>query len=194
MEAVGLGVGFVGLAGLFTACLDAIDKISSYRSSRTDARDLDAQLVAEKLRLERWGRKVGFEGGSLSVDHHPGLDDERIHRAVEDLLTIIRDICEPAPGPGSGPSELSQSTRTGLSEKTETRWKRFTWAIRGKEGRTKEVDLLAKIIQQLHYLVPPAQEDGMDPHLGPDFTQKVGLFEDGKGHGPRLLERLANIS
>lgn len=37
MEPVGLAVGVLGLAGLFSTCLEAVDKVQSYRSFGVDS-------------------------------------------------------------------------------------------------------------------------------------------------------------
>lgn len=153
MEAAGLGIGIIGLAGLFTSCLDAVDKISSYRSSRTDAQDLDAQLEADKLRFAQWGREVGFDKGNLADSHHPKLDDEDTLRAVRRLLLVIQKICEPG---ARGSGNLAR-IGSGLAENGESRWRRAAWAVRGKEVRSKQVELLGKVIQQLHDLVSPGE-------------------------------------
>ncbi|KAH7129676.1 hypothetical protein B0J13DRAFT_563207 [Dactylonectria estremocensis] len=52
MEPVGLAIGAAGLAGLFSSCLEAVDKVQSYKSFKTDSHVFDAQFRAKKLRFE----------------------------------------------------------------------------------------------------------------------------------------------
>ncbi|KAH8669300.1 ankyrin-1, partial [Ilyonectria robusta] len=57
MDAVGLTVGVVGLAGLFSSCLEAVDKVQTYRSFGPDSHVLDTKFKATEVRLEEWGRR-----------------------------------------------------------------------------------------------------------------------------------------
>ncbi|KAB5581180.1 hypothetical protein GE09DRAFT_1085410 [Coniochaeta sp. 2T2.1] len=65
MEATGLIVGVVGLAGLFNSCLEAVDKVQSYGTFGSESQPLDAQFKAIKARFERWGPAVGIKQGRL---------------------------------------------------------------------------------------------------------------------------------
>ena len=38
MEIVGLGLGIAGLAGIFTSCLDVVERVDSYRDFGVDSR------------------------------------------------------------------------------------------------------------------------------------------------------------
>lgn len=152
MEAVGLGVGIVGLAGLYTACLDAVNRVSSYRSSQADSRDLDVQFAAEKLRFERWGRQVGV----TSDQESPSKTIHReTYRVVKELLRIIQNICEPNVDPSGNPSG---ARTTSLAQDGGSRRRKILWAMHGKKHRIEEVELLGKLIQQLYTLVPPGEE------------------------------------
>jgi hypothetical protein len=48
MEPIGFTVGIVGLAGLFSVCLDVIDKVDSYKDYRVESRSIIAQFDADK--------------------------------------------------------------------------------------------------------------------------------------------------
>src|SRR5687768_4773852 len=93
MEPVGLAVGVVGLAGLFSSCLEAVDKIQSYLKFEGDSHVLDVKFATARIQLERWGRQVGFDDGELLADHHPALDDAALSAAVVSLINIIKTIC-----------------------------------------------------------------------------------------------------
>ncbi|KAH7113125.1 prion-inhibition and propagation, helo domain-containing protein [Dactylonectria estremocensis] len=165
MEPVGLAVGIAGLAGLFSSCLEAVEKVQSYRSFGADSQVLDTQFKAEKLRFEQWGRHVGFDRGTPSADHHQALDDPDISSAVRDLLLIIDNICN-----ANGASRRPLLARTGLAQDelfrarqaqpsrtapSESRRRKLAWALGGRGERTEQVNLLGKVVQQLHNLVPP---------------------------------------
>ncbi|KAK7403824.1 hypothetical protein QQX98_010395 [Neonectria punicea] len=83
MEPINFAVGVIGLAGLFSSCLDAVDKVQTYRSFGSDSHVLDTRFTAAKVRLETWGRRVGFIEKALSEDHHPALDDRDIAAVVQ---------------------------------------------------------------------------------------------------------------
>ncbi|KAH6876317.1 hypothetical protein B0T10DRAFT_197799, partial [Thelonectria olida] len=139
MEVAGLAIGIAGLAGLFASCLDSIEKIQSYRSSKIDASGLNAQFEAEKLRLEKWGLDVGFDASAPSArtNHHPALDEAKTIKAVRELLLIIESIRN---------IERPESTR-----------KKVAWAVWGKEKSADQVRLLRDLVQCLYDLVPPGR-------------------------------------
>ncbi|KAF6527447.1 hypothetical protein HZS61_010491 [Fusarium oxysporum f. sp. conglutinans] len=89
METAGLVIGVAGLAGLFTSCVEALDKIQSYRTFGTDSHVLNTRFKAARARFERWGPGVGIEQGRLKHPHHPALDDKAVSDAVAELLHII---------------------------------------------------------------------------------------------------------
>ncbi|EEU45675.1 uncharacterized protein NECHADRAFT_40539 [Fusarium vanettenii 77-13-4] len=165
MEAAGLVVGVAGLAGLFNSCLEAVDKVQSYRTFGTDSHVLDTRFKVAKARFERWGLGVGIEQGRLLPDHHSALDDRDTSTVVTELLQIIiKAICDarnesPRRTRAAGTSDddfssLHQS-RAPYAVTSESRRQKITWALRGKGGRTEQVELFEKLVQELHNLVPP---------------------------------------
>ena len=48
MEPISFTVGIVGLAGLFSVCLDVIDKVDSYKDYGVESRSILAQFDADK--------------------------------------------------------------------------------------------------------------------------------------------------
>uniref|UniRef100_A0A8H7TT20 ZZ-type domain-containing protein n=1 Tax=Bionectria ochroleuca TaxID=29856 RepID=A0A8H7TT20_BIOOC len=96
METAGLVIGVVGLAGLFNSCLEALDKLQTYRTFGNDSHILDTRFSATKARFERWGPGVGIERGQLMHAHHPALDDKDLSDTVAKLLhVIVEAICNP---------------------------------------------------------------------------------------------------
>jgi hypothetical protein len=163
MEPIGLGVGLLGLAGLFSTCLDVIDKFQAYKEYASDLHILNAQVKAEKLRLEEWGRSVGFEDGQLSTYHHSALDDEQKVLAVREHLEIIQDICPSGDTHRTSrlasdhPNEKKSTTIQGRSHPNlsyPSKRQKIIWAFRGKDDREERVRLLGVLVQQLHDLVP----------------------------------------
>ena len=133
MEPVGLAVGVLGLASLFSSCLEAVDKVQNYKSFAVDSQASNAQLKAERLRFELWGQQVGFDRAKLSANHHQRLDNPRICSVVEDLFLLIKRVCESDDDPqclsqagaGSGREGLSSTIRA-QSSRNSTKLKRRT--------------------------------------------------------------------
>ncbi|KAH8742918.1 prion-inhibition and propagation-domain-containing protein, partial [Diaporthe sp. PMI_573] len=168
MEPVGLTVGVIGLAGLFSSCLEAVDKVQTYRSFGSDSHVLDTRFKAAKVRLEKWGRGVGFNENALSEDHQPALDDRDIFTSVQDIFQIITTVCGAsdtsihpsnwAATPGDDVSLGSLRPRPHIARR-----RKLTWALRGKTARTDQVELFEKLVQQLHNLVPVDTVQGSRP-------------------------------
>ncbi|KAI8653627.1 hypothetical protein NCS56_01317100 [Fusarium sp. Ph1] len=162
METAGLVIGVAGLAGLFSSCLEAVDKVQSYQTFDTDLHVLDTRFKATRARLERWGAGVGIEQGKLLPDHHSALDDKNTSTVVTDVLhIIIKIICDASNAPlrrirvaGLGDDDSSGLYRPYVVT-SESRRRKMAWALRGKGGRTEQVELFEKLVQELHNLVPP---------------------------------------
>ncbi|KAK1991101.1 hypothetical protein LX36DRAFT_538107, partial [Colletotrichum falcatum] len=172
MEPVGLAVGVVGLAGLFSSCLEAVAKFDAYKNFGRDSRSLATLFDADKHRFEQWGRAVGFENGKLSDTHHPALDDVNNLAIVRKLLASIQDFCggkddalyqQPAPADSKAPKDLLPSTRQGQPHHgglMDSKWRKAAWALTGKTKCTDHVQLFAALIQYLYSVVPPDDTKG----------------------------------
>ncbi|KAH7124511.1 prion-inhibition and propagation-domain-containing protein [Dactylonectria macrodidyma] len=159
MEPVSFTVGVIGLAGLFSSCLEAVDKVQAYRSFGPDSHVLDTRFKAARVRLEKWGRHVGFNEKALSEFHHPALDDCDISAAVQEVFQIITTVC------GTSDASVYRSNWAATPDDDVSlgslrprphgaRRRKLTWALRGKTERTDQVELFEKLVQQLHNLVP----------------------------------------
>lgn len=163
MEPVGLSVGIIGLAGLFSTCLNALEKFDSWKDFGRDSRSLAAQFRAHKLRLEQWGQAVGFKQGSLSDEHDKLLDDPRILSIVEELLSAIKNICRdddnPFPTTASGVQKRSlkdQMFKSHAPSHTpfESKRQKLSWVLRDKVKRMAQVEQFSLLVDNLHSLVP----------------------------------------
>ncbi|KAI5460897.1 prion-inhibition and propagation-domain-containing protein, partial [Mariannaea sp. PMI_226] len=164
MEPVGLAVGVVGMAGLFTSCLDLLAKIDSYRDFGDDSRSLAARFNSDKLRFEKWGRAVGIEQGKLSSNHHQALDDQTTCSVVVDLITlIIQQISsEVDMEPAGNKSSVLNRPRPYQNIPTVSKRQKIAWALRGREKRAAQVEQFGILVQKLWELVPP-EGDGTQP-------------------------------
>ncbi|KAM5349987.1 hypothetical protein ACJ41O_006492 [Fusarium nematophilum] len=165
MEPISFAMGVIELAGLFSSCLEAVDKVQTDRSFGSDSHVLDARFKAAKVRLEKWGRCVGFNEKALSEDHQPALDDRNISAAVQDIFQIINTLC------GASDASVHRSNRAAtLGDDVSlrprphgARRRKPTWALWGKTERTDQVELFEKLVQQLHNLVPVDAVQGTRP-------------------------------
>ncbi|KAL8358804.1 hypothetical protein RB601_009925 [Gaeumannomyces tritici] len=92
MEVAGTVFGVLGVAGLFSAVRDLVEKIDCLLDSDTTARSGAVQFKLDKHLLEIWSHEIGIQGDILLPDHHPSLDDPEIARVVFAALRDIRDL------------------------------------------------------------------------------------------------------
>jgi hypothetical protein len=159
MEVVGLAV---GLVGLFSTCLEAVQRIDSYRTAGRDSRLLHAQLNATMHLFERWGDSVGIGNGKLSEDHHPALDDPKTFSVVKNLLESFEEF--------SAVTTTYETTRPKAIQRVpsilltdpsspnaakSSRWQKAAWALRGKLKQTNDVEALAALVSELYSVVSP---------------------------------------
>ncbi|OAA76622.1 ankyrin [Akanthomyces lecanii RCEF 1005] len=164
MEPVGLAVGVVGLAGLFSVCLDAVQRFDAWKKFGDELATLGVRVEVQRLRLDKWGQAVGLKQNSASDiegHHHPALDDARTSRTVKTLLTTIQEVftrkvsalfTDETGCAGSG-GDLAAQDHFGVS--STSRRARLGWAFRDKSTVRAAVEEFAGLIQDLHDLVPP---------------------------------------
>ncbi|KAM0331275.1 hypothetical protein ACHAQA_002945 [Verticillium albo-atrum] len=199
MEPAGFAVGLIGLAGLFSSCLEAVDRVQSYKSFASDSNALEVQFDATKLHLENWGRSVGLVDWKLSTTHHPALADEKTRRTAGELLTLIKNIFDPQNArnqPRVAPIDDLSGSHILLESPgapVQSRRRRLAWSLGGKLKRTEQVSLLKELVQSLHNLVPPDAVHGarslhLDKHnpmlkpgtgltLSADFRRLIAQLE-----------------
>lgn len=90
LEAVGLAIGIAGLAGVFSACLEAFSLFHAGRSYGRDFEILLTKLDIEKTLLLHWAERVGLlDTRNDRPDCDPRLNDSRIHSAVANALSCV---------------------------------------------------------------------------------------------------------
>lgn len=147
MEAVGLAVGVAGLAGLFSACLDAVEKFDDYKDFGHESQFLATQFEADKLRLRQWGQTVGIINDNLLSFHHRALDDKDTLFMAKQILSMIKDVCDSADATGA--AKLSKPSDPAASKR-----RRVKWALGGKAKLTTQIEHLRVLVQHLHNLTP----------------------------------------
>lgn len=182
MEPVSFAVGVIGLAGLFSSCLEAVDKVQNYRSFTSDSQVLATRFNAAKIRLKKWGQCVGFNENEKALldNHQPALDDRDIFAAVQDILQGI-NILHGANDPSVSRSNRAATPGDGISSglprhRTHgARRQKMAWALWGKTERTDQVELFEKLVQQLHNLVPVDAVQGTQP-VHDKLASKPGAY------------------
>ncbi|KAL7909517.1 ankyrin repeat-containing domain protein [Trichoderma velutinum] len=166
MNPINFTLGAIRLPGLFSTCLDLIERIDDYRHFKADERALAIQFSSHRLRLKKWGNCLGLdqEAAELCQERHEALADSETLQTVHHIIDIAQDILSvrqglPAQNFGSpsdvqtGPlfaGDLAEQSRTGrVSRKA-----KFMWALKGKGRREDQVELLGKLVQHLYTLVP----------------------------------------
>ncbi len=196
MEPVGLAVGVLGLAGLFSTCVDAIGRFESWRNFADESQLVRTLLDGQKLLLQRWGREVGLDNGTLSAEHHEALKDPKILSTIRMHLSEIEKICTnadgtflPAGGINAGQKSGAHSLRSRAqphpSALPESRRQKMKWAFRDKAQCTMQAQTLMYLVQALRELVPldgakgtrPAQRETGNDALGRmDGTHSTGVY------------------
>jgi hypothetical protein len=171
MEIAGLAF---GVPGIFSVCLELIDRFEHYQSFGAHSRQLTARFKASKLKLREWAKAVGISDGTLAENHHPRLDIPEVAAVLRPILHSLCEIFEKAeqtrtrlslpqreaePDPSVWPilyrgdrskdKAGSSSTKSGIN-----------WAIRGRNQFTGQVEIMEVLIDKLYDIVPPDSERG----------------------------------
>ncbi|CAG8147014.1 unnamed protein product [Penicillium salamii] len=162
MEAIGLGIGIVGLAGLFSTCLDVVNRFDSFKEFDTVSHLVKTQFKAQKLRLQKWGHIVGLQGDRLMEKHSELLDDERIRSVCSELLSAIEAICsydDDTKSPLSIVLDHRQSLRDKIWSRKgrtgqESKLEKLSWALGDKAKKMAQVGQFCLLVDTLHNLVP----------------------------------------
>ena len=97
MEAAGIAVGVVGLAGLFSACIDCFELVQRGRYLGKEYLLLETKFENQRLRLITWGRACGLAGHQsvrtygaiIPSGQDTVLGDEEVRECIQRTLTHI---------------------------------------------------------------------------------------------------------
>lgn len=178
MDPASFGLTIVGLAGLFSTCMDIVDKVDSYRGAGVEALELKAQFDADKLLLQRWAERVGFsrDGNvwNLQDQHHPSLDNAETATTVRTHLGMIADICKKADAPSFFLNKLSDGMANGSGKSSGRLSKvaaKLLWSMKGKDRSTVRVRLFHIFVANLEALIPG---DGNGSRSNLDLINSLG--------------------
>ena len=171
MEVAGLVIDVAGIAGLFSACIDAVERVDSYNNFEIESRYITAHFETDKLLLKRWADGVGITDGKLKEQHHVDLDNDATAEVVAKLLSNISEVFNPKENKAwlrignqydNGrviPDKLrlmnakaSEDTRSqSLAHKAD----RVKWTLMGKTRFVAQVDAFETLVQKLYALISP---------------------------------------
>jgi hypothetical protein len=181
IEAIGLTLRILSVAGLFSTTLDAIDWFIAARSYSEDYQLLITKVNIERLRLFRWGQAVGLARGASQ--QHELLQDPDVRGAVCELLawaicffgdaeSVKRRYGVEGGGRliafllGRDRALVLRNSRTpaannlylrdiaGNMQKHASMFNKFRWAFLGKRKSDRLLQELTWFIDKLHELVP----------------------------------------
>ncbi|KAJ5214249.1 hypothetical protein N7449_001418 [Penicillium cf. viridicatum] len=195
MEPVSFAVGIIGLAGLFSTCLEAVERFDSWKDYDSEFRSLVAQFKAQKLRLAKWGVAVGLEDDELSYVHNALLDDPKIESTVKELLLAINAVCRdedkafltPMLGKDENPTKDQLFHRHAPRE---SKRQKLGWVFRTKAKRVAQVDHFSKLVESLHNLIPiedPKGHKGRRP-TGDEYRRDLHAWLLGSSSSNELYE------
>jgi hypothetical protein len=90
--AVGLAIGGVGLAALFSTCLDCFEFVVAAREFGSNYELLCTQLGLERLRFLLWGKSVGFcskAPPTRTAKYDERLDNPEIYKPIQRALDSV---------------------------------------------------------------------------------------------------------
>ncbi|CAH0047582.1 unnamed protein product [Clonostachys solani] len=203
MELAGLMVGVAGLAGIFSSCVGAIERVQSYQAYTAESGALETRFKVARVRFEAWGSAVGIQHDRFLADHHPALDDpSKIEVIAEMLQIILKAICDenhkfPKQTRLSKPSDNAtlRSNGTHASTSSESKKRRVQWALWGKDGRIEKVELFEKLVDGLYHLVsPPGRGETITspPQYGDAIVPELDMHQNGLDDIRRIIVRWDN--
>lgn len=94
-EAIGLAVGFIGLAGLFSTCVDCFKLVQVYGARPYDYEILQTMLDNQQFHFMAWGKACGFmdpdRAKSRFDDPLSGPRNRRIEQTMERIISLLTD-------------------------------------------------------------------------------------------------------
>lgn len=171
MEIAGLAIGVAGLAGLLSACIDAVDRVDTYRKFGLESRYITARFADDKLLLHKWAEAVGITNGKLQEVHHRDLDRDEVVTAIARTLSSIREIFSatnsfssnlqglPLENKALSLADPDKYANGHSSEEKKSRSlgstaSKLKWSLGGKARFTTQVEMLGALVAELYKIIP----------------------------------------
>lgn len=170
MEIAGFAVGVAGLAGLFGACMGAMEYLQSYKIAGHESTYIFAAFDADKLLFQRWAESVGIADYKLEDVHHPDLDDAAVALVVGKILSSICKIFKMTDSISSKlllksidsemfslkrPHAFPQGSLIEIKNTKflDSRRARISWALGGKTNLTTQVEVFGLLVERLYRII-----------------------------------------
>jgi hypothetical protein len=162
-------VGVLGVAGLYSTCLQTLEQIDTAKNLEKSANPLHARLVTAMHLYRDWGYRNGVRDGNLESSYHPALDEPSARRAIFLLLANIEDMLAdqkrlsdrygmsaiPTLRLPSDVAEIRKEMSTMDLNSSKKGWKlRARWAITDRTKFAGFVAELEVIVDRLFMLAP----------------------------------------
>ncbi|GAB1319686.1 hypothetical protein MFIFM68171_09896 [Madurella fahalii] len=197
-DIVGLSVGIISLAGLFSNCVDAFAYVKAGQSLERNLAILLVKLDVEKARLVSWGNAVGI-ARALNNGRDAILNDPAIEATIRSVLESIRllltdskrlqdkyaveELYEPAQITDVLQLDLISSTSLSIFRRSYNRLcnrakhqpqigitKRVSWAIRDREKFDELIRDLREFVDGLVDLAPIAIQSAVESRMEDDVS------------------------
>ncbi|MCJ1380976.1 hypothetical protein MMC17_004085 [Xylographa soralifera] len=192
MEIAGLAI---GVAALFSVCMDVLERIDSYRDFGIDSGQTVARFEADKRRLQTWAEDVGISDSKIRDTHHNRLDRPEIVSVVKTILYYIRELFDatehtqaqlrlPANVADSASLALHGPFRSDMKAKRKahssiSKRSGIGWALKSKGKFTTQVKQFEELVDKLYALVPPIADSERTQYsnLQWDCIEKGGFLK-----------------
>lgn len=182
--------GVAGLAGLFGACMGAMEHLHSYKIAGHESSYISAAFDADKLLFQRWAESVGIADNKLEDVHHPDLDNTKVASVVGNILSSIRDIFKmtdsisikllmaPIDSEISSIKTTKGPSKGNLidmknSQPLASRRSRVSWALGGKANLTTRVEEFGLLVAKLYEIIPIQKAE-----ISAIFTNSQRVFHE----------------
>lgn len=197
MDPVSFTAGIIGLSGIFSVCLDIIDKVDSYKDYDIDTDMINTKFMTDKHLFTKWAREVGISKHKPVEVYSKQLDDPETQLIVQKILKSIQDIFSATDstvsklhsvveaGPTSFPDEIRfphTSQKTHKPRENLSKRNRIGWSLWRKGKFISQVEAFGGLVQRLYILVPPdGSRAGSETYKGvisgdPSLTNGIHPF------------------
>ena len=177
MEVAGFVIGavsLIGIAGLYSTCLQVLGQIDTGCHLNSTASPLSARWAASQHLLKVWGDKIGIQDGAIHTPYHPKLEDEKARGVVIILLATVENIMSDQKRLSDRYGLSTQLHATSLmtnvtefvdkisSKGSRTRInlrRRVRWAVTDQPKFTVLIKELEVIVDRLYVTIPPEKEN-----------------------------------
>jgi len=194
MDPISFAVGVVGLAGIFSVCMDVVDKVDSCKDFAVESRSIIAQFEADKFLFIKWAKDVGIHRDVPENSYHRYLDNSEVNLRVQWILSSVQEIFRKTDstasnlrsvveaGPDSFPDGILFHNTLKKTEKLAggiSKRGRIGWSFRNKARFIAQAQQFGALVQRLQRLVPIDEKSGsgsvQNRSVSNDLSLTIGM-------------------